>query len=454
MTLSDRLRAWRSERRPLLRFVPQRRLAGVVAIAALPWLLPDAPGLWAGGVATLVVILAVAMELFTLPSRAGLGIVREVPGSIGVGDRVEAKYVVTNFTARPLLVTLTDLLPVQLERESGSEPQVVPGLGSRDFGFAVTGVARGGAGLGPIGVRATTKLGLVGVRMLVEPDDAVRVVPSVSGVRRFRLLAMQHRLETVGVRQLRRKGEGRGFAGLREYAAGDDPRTIDWKATAKRAKFIVREFTVERSQSVFTLIDAGRSMTQLAGRFTRFEQALSAALVLTDIAVNAGDRVGTLVFDDEIRGFVPADRSRGALQAVRDVLTPVQASSREPDYATAFRFLAAHQRKRALVVLFTDVLDTRASQALIAHVSRGAQRHLVLVVALRNDEISAAAQPRVDGSTALAFEAAAAEELIQGREEALERMRRTGAVVIDVSPKQMTAAVVNRYLELKARGAV
>jgi uncharacterized protein (DUF58 family) len=176
--------------------------------------------------------------------------------------------------------------------------------------------------------------------------------------------------------------------------------------------------------------------------------------VLTDIAASAGDRVGTLVFDDEVRAFVPAQRSRGALQAVRDALVPVVATSREPDYAAAFRFLAAHQRKRALIVFFTDVIDVRASQALLAHVSRSAARHLAIVVALRNDAVFTAAVPAQPENAPLLFESAAAEELILAREGALERMRRAGVVVLDVSPQVMTASVINRYLEIKSRGAL
>ncbi|HEV8411018.1 MAG TPA: DUF58 domain-containing protein, partial [Gemmatimonadaceae bacterium] len=265
---------------------------------------------------------------------------------------------------------------------------------------------------------------------------------------------MQHRLETAGVRSLRRRGEGLSFANLREYAVGDDPRRIDWKATARRAQLITREYSIERAQTVITLIDAGRSMTQVAMNRSRFEHALSAALILTDIAANAGDRVGALVFDDEIRAYVPARPGRGALQAIRDAFVPLQASSREPDYAGAFRYLAAHQRRRALIVFITDVIDPRASQALIAHVSRSAARHLAVVVALRNDAIFAAALPRAVGGADTLYESAAAEELILAREEALTRMRRAGASVIDVSPQLMTAGVINRYLEIKSRGAL
>jgi uncharacterized protein (DUF58 family) len=318
----------------------------------------------------------------------------------------------------------------------------------------VQGMSRGTAPLGIVAVLVSTRLGLLAARDTVAMGDGIRVIPSLTGVRRFRLLAMQHRLDALGVRVLRRKGDGQAFASLREYVRGDDPRHIDWKATSKKGKFITREYTLERSQTVITLVDAGRGMTQRSGEYPRFEHALSSALILTDIASQAGDRVGTLVFDDEVRAFVPPQASRGALQLVRDAFVPVVATSREPDYASAFRFLAAHQGKRALIVFFTDVIDIRASQALLAHVTRSSARHLVLVVALRNDSLFAAARPDPSRSAALLFESAAAEEVIQAREEVLERMRRAGVVVLDVSPQTMTAGVVNRYLELKARGAL
>lgn len=237
-----------------------------------------------------------------------------------------------------------------------------------------------------------------------------RFVPSLAGVRRSRLLAMQHHLDAMGIRVLRHKGQGQAFARLREYVRGDDPRHIDWKGTSKRGKFITREFTVERSQTVITLLDAGRGMTQLSGEFSRFEHALSAALILTDVASSSGDRVGTLV---------------------RDAFIPVYATSREPDYASSFRFLAAHHKAARI----GGVLHRHDRRACLAGAAGSCRA-----------QCGAA-------STEPLFERAAAEEVIQAREAALERMRRAGVVVLDVSPQTMTAGVVNRYLELKARGA-
>ena len=438
----------------LTRYRPQRRLALVAALASPLWLLPGTTGVYAGSAALVLLALAVAADFLLLAPRAAIGIERELPKNVGIGDRGTGVYTVTNRGARSVVLDVHDRLPALVSGGIGQVHLRVAGGSSRRIEVPLQGMARGTAPLGVIGMLVSTRLGLVAARYTVETDDSIRVIPSLAGVRRFRLLAMQHRLDALGVRALRRKGEGQAFASLREYVRGDDPRHIDWKATSKKGKLITREFTVERSQTVITLVDAGRGMTQLSGDYPRFEHALSSALILTDIASQAGDRVGTLVFDDEVRAFVPPQASRGALGLVRDAFVPVVATSREPDYASAFRFLAAHQGKRALIVFFTDVIDTRASQALLAHVTRSTARHLVLVVALRNDRLFEAARPDPARSAALLFESAAAEEVIQAREEVLERMRRAGVVVLDVSPQTMTAGVVNRYLELKARGAL
>jgi uncharacterized protein (DUF58 family) len=192
-------------------------------------------------------------------------------------------------------------------------------------------------------------------------------------------LALQHRLREVGVRVLRRRGDGTNFAGLREYAIGDDPRRIDWKASARRQELISREYSIEQGQSVMIVIDCGRLMTQMAGDLPRFEYALSSALVLADIAIGSGDQVGLLAFDDQVRVWMSPSRGLPALKELRASLIPLSATMVEPDYATAFRTLDARQRKRSLVVFYTDVIDPRASQSLIAHTTRGARHHLPVV---------------------------------------------------------------------------
>jgi uncharacterized protein (DUF58 family) len=438
---------------PVLRIIPTRRLAYAVAGAGVLWLLPGTLGLYAGIAGIVALVLLLLADWAMLPSRHGILIEREAPTTVGIGDKSNGAYTVRSAWMRPITVRVVDEMPAAIKGGVGAVDVQLPARGTATVPFEVSGMVRGLATLGRIGAQSTTRLGLLAARALIAPTDTVLVTPSISNVRRFRLLAMQHRLHTAGVRVLRQRGESRAFAGLREYTIGDDPRHIDWKATARRRKHMVREFTIEQSQTVFTMIESGRAMTQLAGEFSRLEHALSAALVLTDVAASSGDRVGTMVFDQEVRAFVPPSRGDAALRLVRNALIPVTATMAEPDYAGAFRYFATRQRRRALIVFFTDVIDERASRALVAHVTRSAGRHLVVVVALRNDDVFAAAVPHGERDFAL-YTSAAAEELVEGRHTVLERMRRAGVNVLDVSPQLMTAAVVNQYLEIKSRGAL
>jgi uncharacterized protein (DUF58 family) len=448
----------RDAARAALGFAPTQRLAALVAGLAFVWLASGSPiGRAVAVLASVAVVLAALLDAALLPASTDLEVSRELPSTFGVGDLVDGRYVVESRWGRPLTVTLHDALPAAflhgVRDATGAEP--LPSRGTLTFPFQVEGRARGQVELGPVALRLRSPFGLVARVLRYPRDERVVIAPSLAGVRRFRWLAVHERLAAAGVRDARRRGEGRSFARLRDYVVGDDPRRIDWKATAKRGHPITREFTVERSQTVYVLVDAGRSMTQLAGEFPRFEYALSSALVLADVAVRAGDRVGALVFDDHLRVLVPAQRGTAALQALRTALVPVQPTLVEPDYSAAFRALALRQRKRALIVLLTDVIDGRAARALLAHLSRGGSHHLAVVVALRNDAVlAAAALPSSAVSTRQVYASGAAEELLAERATALQRMRDAGIVVLDVAPDAMAAAIVSQYLELKARDAL
>jgi uncharacterized protein (DUF58 family) len=438
--------------------IPTRRLAWVVMALSPVWLLagmPGAPKRIAIGVIVLVA-LAVLWDAAVIPPRRRLTVERAAPPSVGVGDRIEFSYTLRLRWPWRMSGTLYDALPSGIRRETALPQSFVvatPG-GECTVQSEIMGRERGEWPLGVVALRIYGPLALVARTYRYQLGDRILVVPSIANVRRYRLLALQHRLNEVGVRVLRRRGEGTNFAGLREYAIGDDPRRIDWKASARRQELISREYSIEQGQSVMIVIDCGRLMTQMAGELSRFEYALSSALVLADIAIGSGDQAGLLAFDDQVRSWVAPARGLPALRELRASLIPLRATMVEPDYATAFRTLDARQRKRSLIVFYTDVIDPRASQSLIAHTTRGTRHHLPVVVALRNEALVSAAVRRSDRTTMGVYERAAAEELLAGRYEALERMRQAGVSVIDVRPQAMTAAVVNRYLELKGRGAV
>lgn len=430
---------------------PTRRLALVVAVIGVAWLVPGPAGRLVAIGALVAAMIAAASDYLRLPSASALAVERTVPMPMGLGDENVIRYAVRSSAARSVQLRLYDAPPPGIRAAVSDAPFPLAAGAVHEREVPAVGEIRGRRVFGPVALRVASPLGLVVRIVRFALNDETVVVPSLANVRRLRMLAVQHRLSEVGVRALRQRGEGTSFTGLRDYAPGDDPRHLDWKATARHARLIVREQAVERSQTVLTLIDCGRAMTQLAGRYPRIEHVLSAALVLSDVAANGGDRVGLIAFDHDVRAFVPPQKGVAALRNLRAALSGLDAAMMEPDYAAAFRLLALRQRRRALVVLFTDVIDVRAARSFLAYAGRAAQRHMIVVVAIQNDELVAAARPTTFGTAAL-FRSAAAEELVREREEALARMRQAGIAVLDVPAGRMAASIVNRYIEIKARG--
>ncbi|MGH7672853.1 MAG: DUF58 domain-containing protein, partial [Gemmatimonadales bacterium] len=284
----------------------------------------------------------------------------------------------------------------------------------------------------------------------------VVVYPPLVSMRLRASVAQALRRREAGMRPIRQLGEGRLFESLREWVPGDDLRHIDWKATARRRKVITRQYEAERRQQVLLVLDLGRLMTaDIAGGAARLEFAVQAALELAYAAAQHDDNVGIMAFADGVRHFVAPQRGRLGVQRVLDVLAVVEPKLVEPDYPGAFRYLAARNRKRALTVLFTDVIDRFASDALVANVASLRPRHLPLAVTLRNPQLDAVAALRPRAAAPRdAYRKAAAEELLHAREEALGHMRRAGVLVIDVTPERAAQAVVTKYLDLKRRGTL
>jgi uncharacterized protein (DUF58 family) len=297
-------------------------------------------------------------------------------------------------------------------------------------------------------------LGLGRRRARIDLPWEVIVYPPLVSIRLRASVAQALRRRDPGMKPIRELGEGRLFESLREWVPGDDIRHIDWKATARRRKVITRQYEAERRQQVLLVLDLGRLMTaDIAGGVPRLDFVVQAALELAYAAAQHDDNVGIMTFADGVQHFVAPERGRLGVRRVLDVLAVVEPKLVEPDYPGAFRYLAVRNRKRSLTVLFTDVIDRFASDALVANVASLRPRHLPLAVTLRNPELDAVAALR-PADARDAFRKAAAEELLHAREEALGHMRRAGVLVIDVTPQRAAQAVVTKYLDLKRRGAL
>ncbi|MGH7448197.1 MAG: DUF58 domain-containing protein [Longimicrobiales bacterium] len=427
---------------PLL---PSRRLAALIALAGAAFIASTTLAL-ALDVLLVVLVLADGIAVYRLPvpeaerfvpQRLPLGAIADVPVELRNGARVSRRVLWIDDPGHGL--QHVDTGTAVLDLPPGSSVRQASRLYAAE---------RGATHIGDMHLRLLSPLGLLWRRMRLERRDRVTVQPGLSELKRHRLLALHHRVE-AGPRRVREVGAGREFERLREYVRGDDPRRIDWKATARRGAPIVRQYEAERSQSIVLAIDAGRLMSERFSGRERLDHALSAALVLADAAAVHGDGLGVLLFADTVQAYLPP--ARHPLSRVADVLATVETRRVEPDYPRAFRYLASRLRRRSLVVLFTDVIDVHASAALLQHLGASARRHLPLIVAMRNVELEGAAAAGVRDERG-AFHRAAAEELLQARAVALNTVRRRGVLVADVRPEAAPTEALARYLDIKRRG--
>ncbi len=313
---------------------------------------------------------------------------------------------------------------------------------------------RGDAGLGRFTVRTLGPMGLVRRRQRRDGrGDAVVIGVDVAAV-----ASAAERIvrggDNAGSRRKRAVERGRELESLRDYRRGDDVRLVDWKASARRGSLIVKDLVPETRQDVVVVVDAGRQLLGLgqSGR-TRLDEALSAALLVCAAAIDKGDRDGVVVLDDDIRAWVPPREGRAQLARVADSLVLAEAVAVEPAYQELSALLIQRQKKRALVVVVTDVVDEAGARALARAVSTMRGRHLAMIVAIADPpsvETSACDPTAPDPLAPYLADAAAV--LMRHRRRALAALEASGAVVIDAVATRAGAAAVDAYLGLKARG--
>jgi len=425
--------------------IPTSRLviAACVPLVLALFVLAD-PWLTVPVVALDVVLVVVAL-VDRLLVRGHVDVRREMAPVQAVGRDFAVHLHLT--ADRRMRVRLTDDAPGETE---GLPVRIdLPGEGTTTVTYRLSVSQRGAHEFGPVTLRWRSPLGLFEGQRVVHLPGTVRVYPSFRQLRSWGLLARQDE-RRLPVRVRRRPGGENEFERLRPYVRGDSYRHVDWRATARRAQLITRDYGQESNQNVIFLLDAGRMMSARGTEMTAFDHALDAAVMMGQVALRHGDRVGLLAYDDTIRAWLPpkggARTGSRLIRATYDLFPSLQ----EPDHALALRWLAQHVRRRSLVVMLTSVVDDVNAQAGRAIVDAMTGRHLPLVVWLRDTGLEALVDaPR--RTRQQVYEAGAAAELLARREAQLQALRKRGALVVDAPPDKVTPRLLSRYLEIKAR---
>jgi uncharacterized protein (DUF58 family) len=429
--------------------LPTRRLAAVVAAAALVLLLVgSSAAFWL--VNAIVVVVAVA-DLALAPNPGRVGIERELPGTITMGVTAPVVWHVTNPTSRPLRVGFADDLVPSLGAGSRRALLTVPPTSTADVATTLTPVRRGRFDVTALTVRTSGPLGLAARQGVRRRPDVLRVYPPFRSRDEAELRINRARILEVGLRSAQGRGGGTEFDQLREYGIDDEFRRIDWSATARTGKAIVRTYRAERNQTVVTLLDNGRVMAGRVAEVPRVELAMDAVMTLTAVATRLGDRAGLVAFDSQVRAVVRPGHGRDQLGRVTEAMYDLHPALAESDYRGAFTETLGRFRRRAMLVVLTDLVEQAVGETLLPALPMIARSHLVVVASVRDPEVVRwASSPPADASGA--YRKAAAVAALEERQRTAARLRGMGATVVDEAPDRMAARLADAYLRVKATG--
>ena len=389
------------------------------------------------------------LDALTLPRRRRVRVERAGSSILSVGTTNPVKLTVHNLGLRPLYVRLTESFPASMELQGLPAAAWVRGRGRKVFKYSVVPKRRGAFNVGRTYLQVTSLLGLWRRHLRISIDHPLKVFPDVKALNTYALLARRNRIDLMGFRKTRGRGSDVEFDRLRDYQPDDDHRRIDPFASARFRRLITREYEVSRNQNIFFMIDCGRLMAAESRGLSNLDHALNATLMLSYLALEFGDNVGLMAFDESVRSFLPPTSGVRSKTAVLHALYDLHTSQAEPDFEQAFLTMNLRVRQRSLIVLLTNVMDGASFDLLRPHLKILTRRHLPLVLLLRDEDLFDLAD-RSPESLPEFFSVGAAAELSTWRERMAGDLQRLGALVLDISPGQTTPDLINTYLRIKA----
>jgi uncharacterized protein (DUF58 family) len=438
--------------------LPTRRLVFVaVAVAALLLLFPgDGVGVLVTVGAILVVLVAVALldaSIGTSPGQLLLG--RHHPPVVVAGRSATLAWEVRSESRRRLRIAVGDDLAPSLRAEVRRFAVTLPPGGVARVSTTVSPLRRGAFPLEHLTVRIEGRLGLGARQRRVPVSTTLRVHPPFRSQQEAELKIRRARVLELGMRTARGLGGGTEFEQLREYGPDDEFRRIDWTATARSGRTIVRTYRAERNQSVVVLLDNGRTMAGRVGGVPRVEHAMDAAMMLATVATRLGDRCGMVAFDRLVRATVPPARRPDQVTRVTEAMYALEPELAESDYSSAFTHVVARFRRRAMLVVLTDLVDQAVEDSLMPALPLITRTHLVVIGGVRDPQVEAWAAGETtddDDPAAAAYRQAAAVQTLAERRRTIARLRGMGVTVVDAAPGRLAGELADAYLLVKSTG--
>lgn len=398
-----------------------------------------------------LVILCGLDYVFLFKRKGELRCTRECSDRFSNGDENEIKLHLSNTYSLPVVLKIIDEVPDIFQMRNILFNLEIKDNQNKVLKYTLRPVKRGVYRFGLVNIFASTKIGLLSRKFKTAAPFEVKVYPSFLRLRQYELMAISNKLTAPGLKRVRKIGMQLEPDQIKDYVKGDDYRTINWKATARRTKLMVNVFQEEKAQNVYCLIDKGRTMQSACEGMTLLDYSINASLALSYVAMIKGDKSGLLTFEKVPETLVPASRHAGHLQKILDVLYSQQTTFSESDFSALYQFANKNIKMRSLFLVYTNFDTVPAMKRQLTFLSMLAKRHTVIVVFFENTELKELSEIKPQTKEEV-YEKVIAEKIGYEKLLIVSRLRQNNIISILTHPTELTPQVINKYLEIKARG--
>jgi uncharacterized protein (DUF58 family) len=402
---------------------------------------------------SLLLLLAIVDAMVLYRYRRGLRGSRNTPERLSNGDENEIVIDLENTYPFAVSIVAFDEIPHQFQRRDLRFEAHMPAGTTRSISYSLRPVKRGEYSFGAVNAFVSSPIGLFARRFRYSQDAIVPVYPSYVQMRKYELLAISNRLTEAGIKRIRRVGQNREFELIKEYVSGDDFRTINWKATARKSHLMVNQYQDERSQQVYCLIDKGRVMQMPFNGLSLLDYAINASLVISNVAIRKGDRAGLVTFQDKIGTTLAASRQQKHMATIVEALYNQKTAYRETDFSALYTHVRRKVNQRSLLLLFTNFESIYGLIRQLPYLKMIGKVHLLVVVFFENTELKTLlTEPATDLKSV--YNKAIAEKFSSDKRQIVRELTAHGIQALLTPPELLTVNTINKYLELKSRGLI
>jgi uncharacterized protein (DUF58 family) len=408
--------------------------------------------MWAAHITLLLCFLAAMVDyLFVFNQKDGISAQRILPEKLSNGDENPVKVDIKNNYGFKINVRVIDEIPFQFQkRDFLIEKQIEPGR-NNFFQYILEPKERGEYNFGSLNIYVSSPLGFVSKRFNFQKDANLPAYPSFIHLRKYELMALQSEFLLGGIKKIRKLGHTMEFEQIKDYVPGDDIRTINWKATSKTNRLMVNQFQDEKSQRIFMLIDTGRTMKMPFKGLSLLDYSINATMALSHIILKKGDRAGMMTFSKKTENKIAAENKSGQLRKISEALYNIKTDFFESDFNRLYQDVKYSLNQRSLILLFTNFETLDGLNRQLKYLRGIAKNHLLVVVFFKNAELQTLIHKNPESMQEI-YDEIIAEKFEFEKKLIIQELRKYGIYTVYTLPENLNIDVINKYLEIKARG--